>query len=94
MYMYCVCQHTHLDGCISADLFFETAQRRGIDLPHGVKCAADLVPYISVPDSCRSLTECLKVFLFFTPIVKGDAIAIRQMAIDGNEHISQPIIYA
>ncbi|XXQ35142.1 Adenosine deaminase [Plasmodiophora brassicae] len=91
--------HRHLDGGIRDQLLFDTARRRNMKLPDAVTCADDLAAYTSAGETCQSLTEFLQAgrqtFIFFTPIVRGDRIALRQMALDTCEDLaSNNIIYA
>jgi adenosine deaminase len=79
--------HLHLDGMVHHTLLYETAIRRGIGLPAGVQSAQDLIPYITIPPSYKSLTDCLRVFEFITPILKGDRIAIRQLTLDACDYL-------
>ncbi|KAI8903402.1 hypothetical protein EDD86DRAFT_250486 [Gorgonomyces haynaldii] len=87
--------HLHLDGAVSPQLLFSTAKRRNIPLPNDVQEPLDLVKYIAAGPKCQSLTEFLKRFVFFTPIVQGDPIAIREMTLELLQELAdQNVFYA
>lgn len=52
--------HLHLDGSLSAEFVLEQAEKDGIVLPAGN--VQDLMPFLTVGDSCESLNEYLEKF--------------------------------
>lgn len=52
--------HLHLDGSLSAEFILTQAEKDGIVLP--AKNMQDLMPYLTVGDSCESLNEYLEKF--------------------------------
>lgn len=71
--------HIHMDGAIRINTFLDVARRRGLKLPS--RTPEGLARYVQVAHSCRSLTEFLKTFDFFLPIVQ-DAQAIERIAFE------------
>lgn len=52
--------HLHLDGSLSAEFVLEQAEKDGIVLP--ANNVQDLMPYLTVGDTCESLNEYLEKF--------------------------------
>lgn len=52
--------HLHLDGSLSAEFMLTQAEKDGIILP--AENAQDLMPYLTVGDTCKSLNEYLEKF--------------------------------
>ena len=57
----------------------DAAKRNNIKLPAECKCADDLLPYVTCTHKHKSLVDVLHKFSFYTPIIRDDAIAIKQL---------------
>ena len=87
--------HCHLDGCITPQIVFETANRRNIPLPPNVKTASDLIPYVSCIEKEKSLHDLLQKFGYFLPIIADDKQAIIDMCkAYCNQQLTNKIYYS
>jgi len=61
--------HCHLDGCVRTPTIIELAKKQKVKLP--TEDIEELNKYVQVSPDCRSLTEFLKAFEFFYPLLKN-----------------------
>lgn len=61
--------HCHLDGSVRTETIIELAKKQNIKLP--TENIDELKRYVQVSPDCRSLTEFLKAFEFFYPLLKN-----------------------
>ncbi|KAK6186822.1 hypothetical protein SNE40_006092 [Patella caerulea] len=78
--------HVHLDGTMRPQTIFETAKRRGIQLP--TKTVAELHDYLLVKKT-QDLETLLRSFRTFMPVVAGDRDAVYRMAYEFCETCSK-----
>ncbi|MBI5572956.1 MAG: adenosine deaminase [Elusimicrobia bacterium] len=61
--------HCHLDGCVRTPTIIELAKKQKVKLP--TTNVEELNKYVRVSPDCRSLTEFLKAFEFFYPLLQN-----------------------
>lgn len=61
--------HCHLDGSVRTSTVLELAKKQKVKLP--TENIEELNKYVQVSPDCRSLTEFLKAFEFFYPLLKN-----------------------
>ena len=60
---------------------YDAAKRKGC-LPKNVNNLTDFLPYVTAPAQCEDLLGFIKIFWYFLPIIGGDRIALKELAID------------
>lgn len=61
--------HCHLDGAARPETLLEIAQQAGVPLP--ADSVEELLPFVQVSPSCRSLEDFLKTFDSFYPVLQS-----------------------
>src|ERR1700685_4193954 len=69
--------HCHLDGSLRPQTVLELARERKVKLP--ADNLKDLIPFVQVAPTCRTLKEFLDVFPIILPLLR-DAAAIERVA--------------
>lgn len=47
-----------------------------------MKCLKDFLPKVTAPSQCEDLKDFISIFLYILPIIAGDRIALKELAID------------
>ncbi|MCK4816430.1 adenosine deaminase [bacterium] len=67
--------HVHLDGSVRVETIRDAAVKMGVRLP--TQNLKKLAKYVQAPPDCRSLTDFLKAFEIFYPVLKDPEILER-----------------
>ena len=67
--------HVHLDGSVRVGTIRDAANKMGVKLP--TQDLKELAKYVQAPPDCRSLSDFLKAFELFYPILKDPEILER-----------------
>ncbi len=67
--------HVHLDGSVRVGTIRDAANKMGVRLP--TQDLKELTKYVQVPPDCRSLSDFLKAFEVFYPVLKDPEILER-----------------
>ena len=67
--------HVHLDGSVRVKTIRDAANKLGVRLP--TQDLKELARYVQAPPDCRSLSDFLKAFDFFYPVLKDPEVLER-----------------
>jgi len=73
--------HNHLDGSVNPRVIYDAAKRKG-QVPENVHSFQEFLPLVTAPPQSEDLLSFLKVMFYYLPILAGDRIAIKEMAVE------------
>eukprot|EP01084_Bolivina_argentea_P187940 323633_1 len=73
--------HNHVFGAIEPRIIYDAAKRKGV-LPSNIKSLEDFLPKVTAPAQCEDLLGFVAIFWYYLPIISGDKIALKELAID------------
>eukprot|EP01084_Bolivina_argentea_P190324 327114_1 len=73
--------HNHLFGAVRPSIIYDAAKRKN-ELPNGVNCLADFLPFVTAPQQCEHLLGFISIIWYYLPIIAGDKIALKDLALD------------